>query len=68
MMIDEDDQQIYIWRHNTNEPVKVYQLNTVNYGFASSSFLATRCLIELANHSKFQYPGASNVLVIYNDF
>ncbi|XP_063913270.1 uncharacterized protein LOC135129931 [Zophobas morio] len=58
-------QQIF-WRHNTNEPVKVYQLNTVTYGFASSSFLATRCLIELANQSKFQYPRASDL--IYNDF
>ncbi|XP_072936546.1 uncharacterized protein [Epargyreus clarus] len=39
-------QQI-LWRDNLNEPVKIYQLNTVTYGTASAAFLATRCLRQI---------------------
>ncbi|XP_063901218.1 uncharacterized protein LOC135120827 [Zophobas morio] len=54
-------QQIF-WRDNINEPVKVFQLNTITYGFASSSYLATRCLLELARYAELEFPDAARTI------
>ncbi|XP_062541433.1 uncharacterized protein LOC134209465 [Armigeres subalbatus] len=40
--------QRILWRFNPNEPVATYELQTVTYGLAPSSFLATRTLQQLA--------------------
>lgn len=39
-------QQI-VWRENPNQPLDIYQLNTITYGTASAPFMAIRCLHQL---------------------
>ncbi|CAG9562226.1 unnamed protein product [Danaus chrysippus] len=46
-------QQVF-WRESPMHPLKTYTLNTVTYGTASAPFLATRCLIQLAEESRDQ--------------
>jgi transposase InsO family protein len=55
-------QQIF-WRNTPDEPIKTYQLHTVTYGFASSSFLAARCLQELASAEEKSHPKAAEVIL-----
>lgn len=40
--------QKILWRAEPTHPLKTYTLNTVTYGTASAPFLATRCLMQLA--------------------
>lgn len=40
--------QHILWRKNCDAPINTYELNTVTYGTASASFLAIRCLKQLA--------------------
>lgn len=54
--------QNILWRQSSHDPVQCLQLRTVTYGMKSSAFLATRCLIELAEKYKDQYPLASFAL------
>lgn len=54
--------QSILWKENLNDPLLCFQLQTVTYGVTSSSFLATRCLVELARRYEDQYPLASAVL------
>ncbi|XP_043502791.1 uncharacterized protein LOC122524543 [Polistes fuscatus] len=54
--------QNILWRPNRNEPVRTYRLNTVTYGTASASFLATRTLHQLASDEFQQFPNAAIVL------
>lgn len=51
-----------LWRNDSSEPVRVYQMNTVMYGLASSPFLATRVLEKLAIDDGQQYPLAVPVI------
>lgn len=55
--------QRILWRWNQEEPIKTYQLNTVTYGMASSSFLAIRCLQEAARVRSQDYPEAAEVII-----
>lgn len=41
--------QRILWRSNNKDPINTFELNTFTYGTASAPFLATRCLVELAN-------------------
>ncbi|CAH2226597.1 jg5548 [Pararge aegeria aegeria] len=41
-------QQI-LFRFNSTEPIKTYTLNTVTYGTSSAPYLATKCLVTLAD-------------------
>lgn len=41
-------QQI-VFRFNSSDPLKTYTLNTVTYGTASAPYLATKCLVSLAD-------------------
>ncbi|XP_050358025.1 uncharacterized protein LOC126778478 isoform X2 [Nymphalis io] len=41
-------QQI-LFRFNSKEPIKSYTLNTVTYGTSSAPYLATKCLVTLAD-------------------
>ena len=43
-------QQI-LFRFSPSEPIKSYTLNTVTYGTASAPYLATKCLVSLAEQS-----------------
>lgn len=44
--IHEEDRklQLILWREDEHLPLRTLQLNTVTYGFASASYLSTRCL------------------------
>lgn len=50
-MVDESQRhlQLILWRSDESMPLKTLQLNSVSYGMASSPYLSTRCLLELAN-------------------
>lgn len=54
--------QNILWRDNINSAISCLQLKTVTYGLKSSSFLATRCLLELALRFKNEFPLAAEVL------
>lgn len=49
VIVHPDDRylQRILWRENTSDPIKPYELNTVTYGTASAPFLATRCLKQI---------------------
>ncbi|XP_063363566.1 uncharacterized protein LOC134652324 [Cydia amplana] len=56
--------QLILWRDQADQPVKIFQLNTVTYGMASAPFITTRCLKQLALECQDEV--TSNV--IKNDF
>ena len=51
-----------LWRDSPDQDIKCIRLNTVTYGLKNSSYLATRCLIELAMRYDEQFPLASRIL------
>uniref|UniRef100_A0A6P7HBC9 Uncharacterized protein LOC114348656 n=1 Tax=Diabrotica virgifera virgifera TaxID=50390 RepID=A0A6P7HBC9_DIAVI len=55
-------QRVIIWRNDPSQEIIIYQLNTVTYGLASSSYLATRCLKEISIHSLATFPEESRKL------
>ncbi|XP_056647279.1 uncharacterized protein LOC130451945 [Diorhabda sublineata] len=56
------DLQRIMWRSDPNLPLEVYTLNTVTYGTAPASFIAIRCLHQLALENSKKYPVASQVI------
>ncbi|KAF2895061.1 hypothetical protein ILUMI_11114 [Ignelater luminosus] len=54
--------QTILWRDNLNEMVSAYSLNTVTYGCKSSSYLATRCLKQLAEECKESNKSVSELI------
>ncbi|GFU87677.1 uncharacterized protein TNCV_2935991 [Trichonephila clavipes] len=53
LVADEDQKyQQILWRNNSNENIRTYKLKTVTYGLASASFLATRCIKQIALDNK----------------
>lgn len=56
------DMQRVVWRSNPNEAIKDYALQTVTYGTSPASFLATRCLKQLAIENRKMYPKAARVI------
>jgi len=56
------DLQCILWRRSSDEPLKQYQLVTVTYGIAPASFLATRCLNQLASEEASSYPLSAEVM------
>jgi len=58
--------QSIIWRENPKANIEEFELLTVTYGTIPASFLATRCLQQLAEVEKSNYPKAAKV--ICNDF
>lgn len=60
--IDKDQRRLQriLWRNQANEKVDQYELNTITYGLVSSSFLAIRCLYELAHEFEGKYPQSSS--------
>lgn len=55
--VDKEDcdlQQI-LWRANPGEPLRTYHLTTDTYGTTPASFIATQCLIALAEGIEHQY-------------
>ncbi|KAJ2949680.1 hypothetical protein O0L34_g15607 [Tuta absoluta] len=64
IMIDESQRkfQHILWRGSQDQPIKVYELNTVTYGVASSPYLSIRVLHQLADDEADKYPMGSKVL------
>lgn len=58
--------QTILWRETSNEPVRLYELLTLTYGTKPVSFIAVKCLQQLAEEEKAQLPMA--VRVIKEDF
>ncbi|XP_076392699.1 uncharacterized protein LOC143265299 [Megachile rotundata] len=54
--------QRILWRSTDSEPIKTYELNTVTYGTASASFLATRALRQVGQDYAQSFPRASSVI------
>ncbi|GFS92152.1 integrase catalytic domain-containing protein [Trichonephila clavipes] len=62
LVADEDQKyQQILWRNNSNENIHTYKLKTVTCGLASASFLATRCIKQIALDNK-DNPNLSRVL------
>ena len=58
--------QRILWRKHTDEPLQIYELNTITYGTASAPFLAVRCLQQIGIDTQFSQPQCSKVIL--NDF
>lgn len=54
-------QQI-LWRTSVNQPLKIYELQTVTFGTAAAPFLAIRCLHYVADSIKTQHPRISEII------
>lgn len=57
------DYQRIVWRESENDPILDYKLSTVTYGTGSASYLATRCLQQLAMDEKDKHPEAAQVVL-----
>lgn len=55
--------QRILWRDKFDDTVKTYELTTLTFGQAASSFLATRCVKQLAIENQHKYPEASRILI-----
>ncbi|XP_058128506.1 uncharacterized protein LOC131292787, partial [Anopheles ziemanni] len=55
--------QRVLFRFSPDASVETYELNTVTYGLAPSSFLATRTLLQLAEDEGTNFPHAAQALV-----
>ncbi|XP_061729013.1 uncharacterized protein LOC133533941 [Cydia pomonella] len=55
--------QNILWRDSPGQPIRCLQLQTVTYGLKSSTFLATRCLVELVKLFGCNYPLASQAIL-----
>lgn len=64
ILIDESERsfQKILWRENTNDPIIVFNLNTVTYGTSSAPWQATRCLKELADLNREKYPRTAKII------
>lgn len=56
--------QNILWRDAPCKPISCLQLQTVTYGLKSSTFLATRCLIELAHRYQSEFPLAAQAMLL----
>ncbi|XP_049301625.1 uncharacterized protein LOC125775149 [Anopheles funestus] len=54
--------QRIVWRFSSEDPIDVYELQTVTYGLTSSPFLATVALMQTAMDHKDEFPQAAHVL------
>lgn len=59
---DQRHLQRIVWRPDSNGELKEYNLNTVTYGMASSSFLATRSLFQVAIENEKKHPLIAEII------
>ncbi|XP_018405645.1 PREDICTED: uncharacterized protein LOC108781997 [Cyphomyrmex costatus] len=59
---DRDFQRI-LWRFSLEDSIEEYRLNIVTYGQACASYIAVRCLRQLAVEGEERYPLASHTLL-----
>lgn len=55
--------QNILWRENSDDPLQCLELQTVTYGAKSAPYLATRCLVQLAEDSKLKFPLAAEAVL-----
>jgi len=51
--------QRILWRSNPGAEISTYELVTLTYGTSPASYLATRCLLHLADKYASRYPRGS---------
>lgn len=54
--------QRILWRSDPAGPLRAYNLNTLTYGLSSSSFMAVRCLFQLAEECSQRHPEISHII------
>nr|CAH7718716.1 unnamed protein product [Callosobruchus chinensis] len=54
--------QKIIWRESPDQPMSVFQLNTVTYGTASGSFLAIRSLFQVVYEVEDEFPEIAKII------
>ncbi|XP_018395970.1 PREDICTED: uncharacterized protein LOC108774375 [Cyphomyrmex costatus] len=54
--------QRILWRKNPEDPIEVFELNTITYGTASAPYLATKCIIELAKETEQEWPEIAKII------
>ncbi|XP_062703955.1 uncharacterized protein LOC134286359 [Aedes albopictus] len=59
---DDTPLQRILWRFNQDEPIQIFELQTVTYGLSPSSFIATRALKQLANDVGSKYEHAATAV------
>lgn len=59
---DDAPYQRILYRTTRSSPLKVFQLQTVTYGLASSPFLATMSLCQLAEDGREKFPSGAAVI------
>ena len=62
--VNEEDRnmQRILWRNSPEEPVREYRLNTITYGTAPASFIATQCLEMVAREIENLHPEAAKLI------
>jgi len=55
--------QRIVRRSDPNEQLCTYQLTTVTYGTTPASFLATQCLVSLAEEERLNFPQAARAIL-----
>jgi len=54
--------QRILWRKNPSEALRTYNLLTITYGTTPASFMATQCLVTLAEETKEENPRVAEVI------
>ncbi|XP_025996077.2 uncharacterized protein LOC113005149 [Solenopsis invicta] len=54
--------QRILWRWNKEEPIRVFELNTVTYGMSCLPFLEIRCLKKIAQQNNDKYHQTSEII------
>lgn len=54
--------QTIVWRNDSSESLKHFELNTLTYGAALASFLTTRTLVEITNLNQSKYLEACKII------
>ncbi|XP_011548524.3 uncharacterized protein LOC105380630 isoform X1 [Plutella xylostella] len=63
---DQRHLQCILWRETQTDPLLTYKLTSLSFGLKCAPYIATRCLTQLANENKGEYPLAS--AAIQHDF
>lgn len=65
ILIREQDRkfQRILWKEASDQPIKIYELNTVTYGTSLAPFQAIRCLHQLSMENEESYSLGNKVIV-----
>ena len=51
-----------MWRNHLSEPFSVYSLNTVTFGIKPVPYLATKCIQQIAEYVRQEFPIAAKLI------